>query len=77
MNYLQTKQKTSIKVKVLNFCCSVISLSTLNKYSCGYIPWVVGGGRGRIAIHVLWAIIPVHAHIGWSGRYVCMLLSLL
>ena len=27
------------------------------------IPWVVGGGRGRIAIHVLWAIILMHAHI--------------
>ena len=43
MNYLKSKQKTSIKVKVLNICCSVISLSTLYKHSCGYSL----GGRQR------------------------------
>ena len=44
------------------------------------IPWVVvvvwGGGKAINGLHVLWAIIPVHARMCWSGHYVCMSLSL-
>ena len=65
MNYLKTKQKASIKVKVLNFCCSVISLSTLYKHSCDYS--LGGGWRGE----------GVYRHTCFMGYYTgactCML----
>ena len=74
MNYLKTKQKSSIKVKVLNFCCSVISLSTLYKHSCGYS---LGGGRRTGActymlvrsLHLRVAVIVVDCHQSFSAPY--------
>ena len=74
MNYLKTKQKSSIKVKVLNFCCSVISLSTLYKHSCGYS---LGGGRRTGActymlvrsLRLRVAVIVVDCHQSFSAPY--------
>ena len=71
MNYLKTKQKTSIKVKlVLNFCCSVISLSPV-KNILVVIPWVVvvvvfffgGGGTYSHTLYMFYGLLYWCMHV--------------